>query len=67
MLIMEKDALKTRFLKVYSNLSINLRKEVILVIKEHGPITWDVAYTEVENNTELSEKILKDLSNLEII
>lgn len=55
------------FLKVYSNLPINLRKEVILVLDDKGPITWEVAYIEVENKTKLGDQILKKLAELDII
>ncbi len=58
---------REKFLKVYSNLPINLRKEVILVLEEKGPISWEVAYLEVENKTKLGEKILERLSKLKII
>lgn len=55
------------FLKVYANLPINLRKEVILVLDKEGPINWDVAYLEIENKTKLGEKIIKKLEQLGII
>lgn len=55
------------FLKTYSNLPINLRKEVILVLEDKGPITWEVAYLEIENKTELGNEILKKLEDLKII
>lgn len=58
---------REKFLKLYSNLPINIRKEVILVLEKEGPITWEVAYSEVENKTKLSEKILKKLAQLKII
>lgn len=58
---------RTKFLKLYSSLPINLRKETILVLKDEGPITWQVAYLEIENKTKLSEKILKKLDELKII
>jgi hypothetical protein len=58
---------KEKFLKVYSNLPINLRKEIIVVLDEEGPITWDVAYIEIENGTKLGDKILKKLSQMGII
>jgi hypothetical protein len=57
---------KDRFLKVFSNLSIDLRKEIILVI-DNQPITWNVAYQEIMNETELGDKILKKLIELELI
>ncbi len=58
---------KNKFLKVYSNLPINLRNEVILVLSDKGPITWNVAFLEINNETELGEIILKELIELKII
>ena len=49
-----------RFMKVYSNLPINLRKEVVIVIDKE-PISWNVARNEIEHNTKLGKKILKKL------
>ena len=63
---MEKDK-KTRFLEVYVNLPINLRDEIILVLKDKGPITWNVVYFEVKNDTKLGEEILSRLDELKII
>ena len=58
---------KDRFIKVYSNLPINLRDEVILVLPDKGPITWNVAFLEVQNETELGRTIIKKLIELKII
>jgi len=58
---------KDSFLKVYSNLPINLRNEVILVLSDKGPITWNVAFLEINHETELGEIILKKLMELKII
>lgn len=58
---------REKFLKVYSSLPINLRREVILVLDKKGPITWEVAYLEVENKTKLGDVILKKLSEMGII
>ena len=58
---------REKFLKIYSGLPINIRKEVILVLEKEGPITWEVAYLEVENKTKLGDEILKKLSELKII
>ncbi len=55
------------FLKVYSNLPIGLRKETILVLDKEGPISWEVAYQEIENKTRLGDHILKKLRLLGII
>ena len=58
---------KQKFLRVYSNLPLGLRKEIILVLEGKGPITWEVAYLEVENDTPLAGIILEKLENLGFI
>lgn len=61
---------REKFLRAYANLPLNTRKEIILVLEEEGikqPITWEVAFFEVKNNTSNSEKILKKLEELGII
>lgn len=55
-----------KFLKIYANLPINLRGEIILVLP-NGSITWNVAYLEINNNTKLGGEILKKLVELKII
>lgn len=65
-MVMEKDK-KTRFLEAYANLPLGLRREIILVLDTHGPITWEVAYIEIENNTPLTSQILERLDALKII
>jgi hypothetical protein len=62
----DKKDLYSRFHKIYSNLPLKLRREVILVINEE-PITWNVVFIEVKNKTEKSKEILKKLEDLEII
>jgi hypothetical protein len=55
-----------KFIKVYSDIPVSLRREVILVI-EDKPLTWNAAYVEVKNRTKLGERILKKLIELEFI
>lgn len=62
----EEDELKTLFLKSYSNLTSDVRKQIIVLV-EKRPFTWDAAYFEIKNNTSLSKKILKSLNELKII
>lgn len=58
---------KDRFIKVYSNLPINLRNEVILVLPDIGAITWNVAFLEINNETEIGKSIIGKLTGLKII
>lgn len=70
-----KNNRRERFLRIYANLPLSVRKEIILALEEKGeggiiikqPITWEVAYLEVKNNTPKSEKILEKLEELKII
>ena len=58
---------KEKFLKIYSDLPLGVRKEIILVLDDNRPITWDVAFIEINNDTPLSKIILEKLEKLEII
>ena len=58
--------LKDKFLNIYANLPLALRKETIIV-SDKETLTWNVVYVEVFNNTKKSEKILKRLEELRII
>lgn len=51
---------KDRFYKVYNNLPLNLREEVIVVVKEDA-ITWRLAKLYIDENTKLGEEILERL------
>ena len=58
--------LKEKFLRIYVDLPLPLRKEVILILDKE-PITWNVVYIEVSNKTEKADKILKRLEGLKIM
>ena len=56
-----------RFFKIYADLPLNLRNEIVLVLPDRGPITWNVAYLEISGGTQLGEVILEKLLELKII
>ncbi len=58
---------KDRFFRVYANLPVGLRDQVIIVLPEVGPMSWNVAYIEVSNNTKLGDTIVEKLVELKII
>lgn len=58
--------LKEKFYKIYNNLPLNLREEIILVI-DNEPLTWKVARIEIDQDTKLSKVILEKLKALKII
>lgn len=57
---------KEKFYKAYSNLPLNLRSEIVIVI-DNQPISWKVAKLEIDNNTKLGNTILEKLEALRII
>lgn len=63
---MNQETSKERFLKIYANLPLGVREEIILIF-EGKPLTWNAAYLEVNNNTKHSQEILKKLEELKIL
>lgn len=57
---------RRKFLKVYNNLPLGIREEVIYVL-DNKPMTWNAVFIEVNAKTEIGEKILEKLSELKII
>ena len=55
-----------RFFRVYDNIPINTRKELIVIIDDK-PITWDIAYKEIKNESSLGYKIFNKLVKLKFI
>jgi hypothetical protein len=61
------EPLREAFLKTYANLPISLRTDVVLVLDEIGPVSWNAAYLEVEKKSKNADVILKELKTLELI
>lgn len=57
---------RDKFYKVYANLPLGLREEIVVVI-DGQPISWQVAKMEIDNNTQTGEKILSKFEALKII
>ncbi len=55
-----------RFRKVYASLPINTRAEIIIVINKQ-PISWNLAFKEIESETKLGKEILEKLIAMEFI
>lgn len=63
---MNLEAAKEKFLKVYANLPLGIREEIILLL-EDKPITWNAAYLEVNNDTRNSQEILRKLEEFKML
>ncbi len=58
--------LKEKFLKVYANIPLGLRSEIICVLDDR-PISWDVAFVEIDQDTPKSKIILEKLDRLRLV
>ncbi len=57
---------KAKFFKVYANLPLGLREEIIVVV-DNEALSWKAARVEIENDTKKSQEILLTLSNMGIL
>jgi hypothetical protein len=57
---------KDKFLKVYANLPEPEREQVIAII-DNKTYSWNVAFREIDQDTELGKKILKKLEIMGIL
>ena len=57
---------RIKFLKIYANLPLSTRNEIVVVIKNE-PLTWNSAHLEVEQNTPVGKEILEILTKLKIL
>ena len=56
----------SRFLKVYANVPVALRDQIIVIVDDR-PLTWNAAYIELISETELGKRIQEKLIEMEII
>ncbi len=57
---------KTQFLKVYANLPLGAREEIVAVV-DGEPLTWKSAKLEIEQDTLKGKQVLETLTNLKIL
>jgi len=57
---------RAKFLRIYANLPLNQRNEIVVVI-DNEPMTWNAARVEIENDTKKGKEILQKLIDLQII
>lgn len=61
---------REEFLRIYANLPLAVRKDVIVIL-DNGemkqPVTWAVAYLEIKNKTPKGDEILHKLKSMQLI
>lgn len=58
---------RIKFLKIYANLPLSVRNDVVVVVVKNEPLTWNAAHLEVEQNTPVGKEILEILTKLKIL
>ena len=66
MIFMSNSIDTSKFVHIYSNLPFRVREEIIVVLNGE-PISWNIAYKEIINNTEKGKEIFNKLISLKII
>ena len=57
---------REKFLKIYANVPDSLRVDIIAVV-DNKTYSWNAAYFEIKNDTELGKKLLKELTITKVI
>ncbi|MBN2880937.1 hypothetical protein JXM83_02685 [Candidatus Woesearchaeota archaeon] len=60
------ETLKSQFLRLFANVPVPLRNEIIAIIDKQT-FTWLTANLEIRNNGKYSEKILKSLEEIGVL
>ena len=56
----------SRFNLIYANLPMKERIQAVIVINNE-PMSWEMAFREINNNTVLGKRILEELIKLQIV
>lgn len=57
---------KSQFLKIYANLPLGSREEIVVVV-DGEPLSWQAAKLEVEQDTQKGKEIIETLTILKIL
>lgn len=63
----EKEHKKAQFYKTYANIPLGLRDEIVVVLKNNEPLSWNVAKIEIDNDTDKVDEILDKLNKLNFL
>ncbi|MDO8676313.1 MAG: hypothetical protein Q7K16_01535 [Candidatus Azambacteria bacterium] len=59
--------MKEKFLKIYANLPLSVRDEIICVLPDKGTVSWNAAYLEIKNDGKFAKEILKKLEETKLL
>ena len=62
-----KEHKKARFNKIYANIPLGLRDEIVVVLENNEPLSWNAAKIEIDNDTDKLDEILNKLDRLDLL
>ena len=62
----EHEVLKAKFLQLIANVPFPLREQIIAVV-DNQPVSWNVAFGEIKQDTDKAQEILKHLKQIGLI
>lgn len=63
----EKENKKAQFNKIYANIPLGLRDEIVVVLENNEPLSWNAAKIEIDNDTDKVMEILEKLDRLGLL
>ena len=62
-----KEHKKAQFNKIYANIPLGLRDEIVVVLENNEPLSWNAAKIEIDNDTDKVDEILDKLNKLGLL
>lgn len=63
----ERERKKAQFNKTYANIPLGLRDEIVVILENNIPLSWNAAKIEIDNDTDRVDDILDKLSKLGLL
>lgn len=63
----QRERKKAQFNKTYANIPLGLRDEIVVILENNIPLSWNAAKIEVDNDTDKVDEILDKLSKLGLL
>lgn len=63
----KKEHKKHKFNKIYANIPLGLRDEIVVVLENNEPLSWNAAKIEIDNDTDNMDEILYKLDILGLL
>lgn len=63
----EKERKKAQFNKTFANIPLGLRDEIVVVLEDNAPLSWNAVKIEIDNDTDKVDEILDKLSKLGLL